>query len=209
MLPMLLSYEVVDAVAGQRDVRRVRVHFTVLVEGPLDVSTIKTAQSVSTIDFDDCYKSVVNEMVVNAGEVPVYEVVVEFQHSEFGVLINKEAYVEGEVVCHARLAGRHFVGVVGDDVQLPKAFVVDQQRRPDLRAVRDIAVTIDIRHRLAVRRVAEELHCVGDDRLVGIGVAIASSSGYRLTKLLEARLSFVLDDLEHAIHHEAVREVPL
>ena len=47
--PMLLSYEVVDAVAGQRDVRRVRVHFTVLVEGPLDVSTIKTARSVSTI----------------------------------------------------------------------------------------------------------------------------------------------------------------
>ena len=49
VLPMLLSYEVVDAVAGQRDVRRVCVHFTVLVEGPLDVSTIKTAHSVSTI----------------------------------------------------------------------------------------------------------------------------------------------------------------
>ena len=49
VLPMLLRYEVVDAVAGQRDVRRVRVHFTVLVERPLDVSTIKTARSVSTI----------------------------------------------------------------------------------------------------------------------------------------------------------------
>ena len=40
VLPMLVSHEGVDAVAGQRDVRRVRVHFTVLVEGPLDVSTI-------------------------------------------------------------------------------------------------------------------------------------------------------------------------
>ena len=49
VLPMLLSYEVVDAVAGQRNVRRVGVHLTVLVEGPLDVSTIKTARSVSTI----------------------------------------------------------------------------------------------------------------------------------------------------------------
>ena len=54
VLLMLLSYEVVDAVAGQRDVRLVRVHFTVLVEGPLDVSTIKTAHSGSTIDFDEC-----------------------------------------------------------------------------------------------------------------------------------------------------------
>ena len=54
MLPMLLSYEVVDAVAGQHNVRRVGVHLTVLVEGPLDVSTIKTAHDVSTIDFDEC-----------------------------------------------------------------------------------------------------------------------------------------------------------
>ena len=54
VLLMLLSYEVVDAVAGQRNVRRVGVHLTVLVEGPLDVSTIKTARSVSTINFDEC-----------------------------------------------------------------------------------------------------------------------------------------------------------
>ena len=117
--------------------------------------------------------------------------------------------MEGKVVRQACLVRRYLVGVVGDGVQLSKALVVDTRRRPDLRAVRDIAVTIDIRHRLAVRRVAEELHRVGDDRLVGIGVAIASSRGYRLTKLSEARLSFVLDDLVHAIHHEAVREVPL
>ena len=61
----------------------------------------------------DYYKSVVNEMVVNACDVPVYEVVVKLQHTELGVLIDKEAYVEGQVVCQACLAGRHFVGVVG------------------------------------------------------------------------------------------------
>ena len=157
----------------------------------------------------DCYKSVVNEMVVNACDVPVYDVVVELQHSQFRVLVYEEPDVEGKVVRQACLVGRYLVGVVGDGVQLSKALVVDTRRRPDLRAVRDIAVTIDIRHRLAVRRVAEELHRVGDDRLVGIGVAIASSRGYRLTKLSETRLSFVLDDLVHAIHHETVREVPL
>ena len=54
VLLMLLSYEVVDAVAGQRNVSRVSVHLTVLVEGPLDVSTIKTARLVSTINFDEC-----------------------------------------------------------------------------------------------------------------------------------------------------------
>ena len=157
----------------------------------------------------DYYKSVVNEMVVNAYDVPVYEVVVELQHTELGVLIDKEPDVEGKVVRQACLAGRHFVGVVGDDVELAEPFVVDQQRRPDFGTVPNIAMTIDIRDGFAVSRVAEELHRVGDDRLVGIGVAIASSRGYRLTKLSEARLSFVLDDLVHAIHHEAVREVPL
>ena len=110
MLPMLLSYEVVDAVAGQRDIRRVRVHFTVLVEGPPDVSTIKTAHSVSTIDFF-LDKSVVNEMVVNAGDVPVYEVVVELQHTELGVLVYEEPDVMRQVVGHARLAGRHLIDV--------------------------------------------------------------------------------------------------
>ena len=157
----------------------------------------------------DYYKSVVNEMVVNACDVPVYEVVVELQLSQFRVLVYEEPDVMRQVVCQACLAGRHFVGVVGDDVELAEPFVIDQQRRPDFGGICHIAVTIDIRHRLAVRRVAEELHRVGDDRLVGIGVAIASSRGYRLTKLSEARLSFVLDDLVHAIHHEAVREVPL
>ena len=157
----------------------------------------------------DYYKSVVNEMVVNACDVPVYEVVVKLQHTELGVLIDKEAYVEGQVVCQACLAGRHFVGVVGDDVQLSKALVIDTRRRADLSAVRDIAVTIDIRDGFAVRRVAEQLHGVSDDSFIWIGVARASSRGYRLTKLSEARLPMVFDDLVHVIHHEAVREVPL
>ena len=54
VLAMLLSYEVVYAVAGQRDVRRVGVHLAVVKEGPLDVPTIETAYSISTIDFDEC-----------------------------------------------------------------------------------------------------------------------------------------------------------
>ena len=53
MLAVICTYEMVDAVAGQRDIGGVRVHLTVLVEWPLDVSTIKTAHSVSTIYFDD------------------------------------------------------------------------------------------------------------------------------------------------------------
>ena len=53
VLAVICTYEMVDAVAGQRDIGGVRVHLTVLVEWPLDVSTIKTAHSVSTIYFDD------------------------------------------------------------------------------------------------------------------------------------------------------------
>ena len=53
MLAVICTYEMVDAVAGQRDIGGVRVHLAVLVEWPLDVSTIKTAHSVSTIYFDD------------------------------------------------------------------------------------------------------------------------------------------------------------
>ena len=40
--------EIVNAVAGQRNIGGVRVHFTVLVEWSLDVSTIETAHSIST-----------------------------------------------------------------------------------------------------------------------------------------------------------------
>ena len=119
----------------------------------------------------DYYKSVVNEMVVNACDVPVYEVVVELQHSQFRVLVYEEPDVMRQVVCQACLAGRHFVGVVGDDVELAEPFVIDQQRRPYFGGICHIAMAIDVGHRLPIRRVAEQLHGVGDDGLVGIGVA--------------------------------------
>ena len=61
--------------------------------------------------MQDCYKSVANEMVVNDGDVPVYEVVVEFQHTELGVLVYEEPDVMRQVVGHARLVRRHFVRV--------------------------------------------------------------------------------------------------
>ena len=48
VLAAICTYEIVDAVAGQRDIGGVRVHFTVLEHGPLDVSTIETAHSIST-----------------------------------------------------------------------------------------------------------------------------------------------------------------
>ena len=107
------------------------------------------------------------------------------------------------------VAGRQFVGVVGDDVELTEPLVVDQQRCPDFGTVPNIAMVIDVSDGFAIRRVSEQLHRIGDYCHVGIGVSFASGHGYRLTKFLEARLSFVLHDLVHAIHHEAVREVPL
>ena len=48
------SDEIIDTFTRQCNVGRISVHFAVLVEGPLDVSTIKTAHTVSTIDFDEC-----------------------------------------------------------------------------------------------------------------------------------------------------------
>ncbi len=103
----------------------------------------------------DYYKSVVNEMVVNACDVPVYEVVVELQHSQFRVLVYEEPDVMRQVVCQACLAGRHFVGVVGDDVELAEPFVIDQQRRPDFGTVPNIAMAIDVSDGFAIRGVAE------------------------------------------------------
>ena len=99
----------------------------------------------------DYYKSVVNEMVVNACDVPVYEVVVELQHSQFRILVYEEPDVEGKVVRQAC----HFVGVVGDDVELAEPFVVDQQRRPDFGTVPNIAMAIDVSDGFAIRGVAE------------------------------------------------------
>ena len=48
VLAAICTYEIIDAVAGQRDIGGVGVHFTVLVEWSLDVSTIETAHSIST-----------------------------------------------------------------------------------------------------------------------------------------------------------------
>ena len=56
--------------------------------------------------------------------LPVYEVVVELQHTELGVLIDEEPDVMRQVVDHARLARRYLVGIIGNDVQLSESFVV-------------------------------------------------------------------------------------
>ena len=48
VLSILGCDEIVNAVAGQRDIGGVRVHFTVLVDWSLDVSTIETAHPIST-----------------------------------------------------------------------------------------------------------------------------------------------------------------
>ncbi len=103
----------------------------------------------------DCYKSVVNEMVVNACDVPVDEVVVELQHSQFRVLVYEEPDVEGKVVRQACLFRRYLVGVVGDDVQLSKALVIDTRRRADFGTVQNIAMAIDVSDGFAIRGVAE------------------------------------------------------
>ena len=161
--------------------------------------------------MQDCYKSVANEMVVNDGDVPVYEVVVKFQHTELGVLIDEEADVVGQVVGHACLARRNLVRVVGDNVQLAESFVADQQRqrRADFGTVLNIAVSIDVGHRLAVRRISKKFHRIGYYCFVGVGVSGASSSGHGISEILEARLRFVLDDLVDTINDEPVRKVPL
>ena len=58
-------------------------------------------------------------------------------------------------------------------------------------------------------RIAEQFHRVGDDSLVGVGVARTSSRGNRLAKVSEAWLRFILYNLVHVIHNKSMREVPL
>ena len=58
------------------------------------------------------------------GNLPVDEVVIKPQHMELGVLIDEEAYVEGEVVRQARLVRRYLAGVVGDDVSCRKRLLL-------------------------------------------------------------------------------------
>ena len=138
--------------------------------------------------MQDCYKSVANEMVVNDGDVPVYEVVVKFQHTELGVLVYEEPDVMRQVIRHACLTRRHLVCIVGHNIQLAEPLVADEPRCADLRAIPDIPMFIHICHRLAVGRITEQLHGVGDDALVGIDVSIASGRGNGFTKVLEAWL---------------------
>ena len=119
VLSILGCDEIVNAVAGQRDIGGVRVHFTVLVEWSLDVSTIETEHFVSTNErsSDIILNSVICAKYINIKtSLPVYEVVVEFQHTELGVLVYEEPDVMRQVVRHARLVRRHFVRVFGNDV---------------------------------------------------------------------------------------------
>ena len=115
----------------------------------------------------------------------------------------------GQVVGHARLAGRHLIGVVGDDIELPKSLVVYARGRDDLRAVTNVTMSIDVSDGFAVRGVAEQLHGVSDDSFIWIGVARATSRGNRLAKVSEAWLRFVLYNLVHVIHNKSMHEVPL
>ena len=63
-------------------------------------------------------------------------------------------------------------------------------------------MTIDVPYRLAVRRIAEQLHSVGDDALVGVVVTRTPSRGHRLAKVLEARLPMVHIVLFGVLLHE-------
>ena len=119
VLAAICTYEIIDAVAGQRDIGGVGVHFTVLEHGPLDVSTIETAHSISTNErsSDIILNSVICAKYINIkNSLPVYEVVVEFQHTELGVLIDEAPDVMRQVVGHARLVHLYLVRVFGNDV---------------------------------------------------------------------------------------------
>ena len=55
--------EIVDAIAGQRDIGGVRVHLAVLEHGPLDVSTIETAHSISTNERSSDILCLINSVI--------------------------------------------------------------------------------------------------------------------------------------------------
>ena len=63
MLAMFWCNEIVDGITGQRDIGGVRVHLAVLVEWPLDVSTIKTAHSVSTNERSSDILCLINSVI--------------------------------------------------------------------------------------------------------------------------------------------------
>ena len=96
-----------------------------------------------------------------------------------------------------------------DDIQLPESIVVDERRRANHRAILNITVEIDVSGRIAVPRIAEQFHRVGDDSFVGVCVARTSSRGNRLAKVSEALFRFVLYNSVHVIHNKSMHKVPL
>ena len=95
--------------------------------------------------------------------LPVYEVVVELQHTELGVLVYEEPDVMRQVIRQARLTRRHLVRVVGDNVQLSESFIVDMGRRADCGTVLDIPMFIHVCDGFSVRRVSQQFHSVCND----------------------------------------------
>ena len=63
VLAAICTYEIVDAVAGKCDVRRICVHLAVLEHGPLDVSTIETAHSISTNERSSDILCLINSVI--------------------------------------------------------------------------------------------------------------------------------------------------
>ena len=63
VLAAICTYEIIDAVAGKCDVRRICVHLAVLEHGPLDVSTIETAHSISTNERSSDILCLINSVI--------------------------------------------------------------------------------------------------------------------------------------------------
>ena len=107
LFAMLWCNEIVDAFTRQCDIGRVSIHLAILVEWPLDVSTIETLHSVSTNErSSDIIKNIlclINSVICAKylnikTSLHVDKVVVEFQHTELRVLIYEETDVKGQVV---------------------------------------------------------------------------------------------------------------
>ena len=72
VLAAICTYEIIDAVAGQRDIGGVRVHLAVLEHGPLDVSTIETAHSISTNERSSDILCLINSVICAKYIKPAY-----------------------------------------------------------------------------------------------------------------------------------------
>ena len=123
-------------------------------------------------------------------------------------MVYEEPDVEGKGVLHDALVHLYLVCIGGHNIQLAEPLVADERRCADLGTILDIPVTIDVGDRLAVRRIAEQFHCVCNDGFFGVRVSSTSSGRYGFSEPLKAGDGFVVDDLVHAIDYETVREVP-